>query len=295
MKYKDAASFRHALEVRLKATASDDAVSVNRLRKTVSLERFLARLLKVTPERWLLKGGVALEFRLHNLARATKDLDLWMREGEETATDNLISATEVDLQDFFAFTIVQTHRLQNDSVGATIRYRLRAEVAGREFEIIIVDVALGGTADNGRELITGSNLLAFAEVEPIRVPALSLDQHVAEKLHAYTRIYASESSSSRVKDLIDLVLISSFAAFQVNRLRQALDRTFDSRGSHPLPPLFPQPPANWIQPYARLATDVAINDDLSAGHLMVARFLDPVLSMSVAETARWDPGRKAWH
>ena len=47
---------------------------------------------------------------------------------------------------------------------------------------------------------------AFArDVDPVRIPA-TVEQDVAEKLHAYTRTYASERPSSRIKDLVDLVV-----------------------------------------------------------------------------------------
>jgi hypothetical protein len=75
MKYADAVSFRRAMEARLNNAASMNSTPINRLRRTVVLERFLARLLEAAPDRWLLKGGVALEFRFPNLARATKDLE----------------------------------------------------------------------------------------------------------------------------------------------------------------------------------------------------------------------------
>ena len=47
-----------------------------RLRKLVVFERLLSRLLVVAPERWVLKGGVALDFRFGERARATVGLDL---------------------------------------------------------------------------------------------------------------------------------------------------------------------------------------------------------------------------
>ena len=42
----------------------------------------------------------------------------------------------------------------------------------------------------------------------MHVPAVAIEQHIAEKLHAYTRTYAADMPSSRVKDLVDLVVIA---------------------------------------------------------------------------------------
>ena len=50
-------------------------ISLTRLRKEVVFDRLLARLLRVAPHRWLLKGALALDFRLEERARTTMDLD----------------------------------------------------------------------------------------------------------------------------------------------------------------------------------------------------------------------------
>jgi len=260
------------------------------------MERFLARLLATAPNQWLLKGGVALEFRFPNLARATKDLDLWMRESEASATEALIAATEVDLNDFFVFAVERTgvHEFGIDDGGAAVRYRLRADMAGREFETVVIDVGFGVAVDETPDVLTRPSLLAFADFEPIRVPALSLDHHVAEKLHAYTRRYGGEATSSRVKDLVDLTLIAASETFQADRLRHAIERTFDARASHPLPGSLPAPPSNWERPYARLADGVAIEDDYLAGHWLVAKFLNPILEGISDGNFRWNPKLAEW-
>jgi len=42
----------------------------------VAFDRFLARLGKGEPEAWIAKGGFALQLRLGDRARTTKDIDL---------------------------------------------------------------------------------------------------------------------------------------------------------------------------------------------------------------------------
>lgn len=63
MRYDDAAAFRQALLARLRNIASSTGIPFERLRKRVVFERLLARLLKVAPDRWALKGALALDFR----------------------------------------------------------------------------------------------------------------------------------------------------------------------------------------------------------------------------------------
>jgi hypothetical protein len=64
VKYASAAAFRQALEERLKNEAASIGLALARLRKRVTFELFLRRLLIVAPDRWVLKGALALDFRL---------------------------------------------------------------------------------------------------------------------------------------------------------------------------------------------------------------------------------------
>jgi hypothetical protein len=220
--------------------------------------------------------------------RATRDLDLARQDGEEAATADLNAAQDVDLGDFFSFSIERTGNLDTVFQGAAVRYRVTAELDGRRFEDLIVDIGFGDPLLDAPAMLRGPNLLGFAEIDPIEVPVLPLEQHTAEKLHAYTRTYG-EHGSTRVKDLVDLVLIRSAAEFNAGRLRRALHVTFNARDTHGLPTALPAPPRSWVAPYKRMADQVGLDPDVALGHRLVADFLDPVLDGSIGDDARWDP------
>jgi len=85
-KYQTAAALLAALNFRLLAEAEHRGIDVNRLRRQVAFERLLSRLSDPAAEAagtWVLKGGLALELRLTNDCRSTKDVDLavafWQR------------------------------------------------------------------------------------------------------------------------------------------------------------------------------------------------------------------------
>jgi hypothetical protein len=89
--------------------ARDSKQRTTRLRKVVVFQRFLAGLLTVAPDRWVLKGGLALDFRLADRQgtrpRVTKDMDL-ARTGEiEAADENFRRAQEIELPDYFGFDV----------------------------------------------------------------------------------------------------------------------------------------------------------------------------------------------
>lgn len=91
MRYATPEAFRTALEDRLKH-AQNEQVGLSRLRKRVVFERLLARLTAHAADEWVLKGGFALELRLDELSRSTKDIDVDWRLGEEDATEILLDA-----------------------------------------------------------------------------------------------------------------------------------------------------------------------------------------------------------
>ena len=293
MRYETAEAFRTALEQRLKNEAQESGVALMRLRKRVAFERFLARLATSEPNGWVLKGAFALELRLGLRTRTTKDIDLGRADDEEAATEHMDAATGVDLGDFFDFEVRRTPALDAAAGFHAVRYTVRADLAGRRFEQFPVDVAFSESPPIQAEPLFGADSLEFADVAALKLPVISLEQHVAEKLHAYTGTFGQgERESTRVKDLVDLVLISEMAEIDAQRLRHALATTFEQRARQPLPNALPSPPPSWGRPYAALAREVGIAADIEAGHTATARLLDPVLKLEAG--GHWNPEVRRW-
>lgn len=292
MRYRTPEAFRAALDQRLKNEAAVVDIALIRLRKRVAFERFLARLSAAASDGWVLTGAFALDLRLGLGTRATKDIDLARADGEEAATEHLSVAATLDLGDFFDFDVRRTGVLD---VGGfrTVRYSVRADLAGRRFEQFPVDVALEAHTSDETQRLRSSDLLTFADIEPPELPIVPLERQVAEKLHAYTGTYGSrEQGSTRVKDLIDLILISDLAVLDADRLRAALESTFDTRARQPLPDALPSPPTAWARPYAELAQAVGIASNLGEGHAAAVALVDPILSSR--RSGRWDTRLKRW-
>lgn len=95
MKYATAAAFRQALDDRLKAQSEHTGLALARLRKRVAFELFLRRLVAVAPDRWVLKGAPALDFRFKATSRPTKDMDLGRTDDEDTAIEDFAAAQEL--------------------------------------------------------------------------------------------------------------------------------------------------------------------------------------------------------
>ena len=291
MRYASAGAFRAALEARLK-NEQTDGMSASRLRKRVVFERLLARLHAVAPEGWYLKGGFALELRLGIEARTTKDVDIDWALAEGEATELLLDAAAHHLDDWFEFD-VRRSRADHDLAGGGQRWTVRAELGGREFESVAIDVGFGVPPVVEPDSVSTSRLLQFADIEAVVVSTAAVEQHLAEKLHAYTRIYAGDQPSSRVKDLVDVVVIVRTMAVDGDRLLEAMSSIFERRGTHPTPRRLPAPPSDWARPWAVLVENLPADAELTAGAAAAVAFWDPVLAGVVAGGA-WDPAASAW-
>lgn len=227
MRYATPQAFERALSDRLKRQAAEEGVELDRLRKQVAFERFLARLFGRAPSRWVLKGGYALELRLGGKARATKDIDLDLPPPPfEDLLDELQEAAEIDLGDFFMLRVGAPKSMKGAPPGS-LRFSVEAWLAGRPFTSFALDVGQGDVLSGEAEWKDGQADLAFAGIERPRLPVYPLANHFAEKLHAYTR---PRERRTRMKDLLDLALILEElrddlpSAATMNR---TIDSTFD--------------------------------------------------------------------
>jgi hypothetical protein len=291
VKYGTAPAFRRALEDRLKVRAGGDGARIARDRKRVVFDRFLARLVDVAAGQWVLKGGFALDLRLEDRARSTKDIDLAWQADEDELLDVLIDAAVHDQGDFFTFAVERTGD-PPDRFGGAHRFRVAASLAGRLLETIVVDV---GQADDvvGVEILTTPDLLGFAGIAPVAVPAIPIAVQVAEKLHAYTRLYEGGRVSSRAKDLVDLALIAHLFTLDAGQLKRAIEDVFATRATHEPPQVMPPSPEQWREPFGQMATAVGLDRDLDVGQSAAAAMLDPILEHQI-HAGTWNPETQQW-
>ena len=99
---------------------------------------------------------------------------------------------------------------------------------------------------------------------------ISAEQQFAEKLHSYTR--PRPGANSRVKDLVDMVLLIENGAMRTGVLRKAVARTFAVHGSHGLPSFLQDPPAFWTAPFRKMARECGITDELGTAVVKVRGF-----------------------
>jgi predicted nucleotidyltransferase component of viral defense system len=264
--YASAGAFRVALETRLKAISTAEGIDLQRLRRQVSFDRLLARFFAEKNAPWLLKGGYAMELRLRT-ARTTKDIDISLpAEIVDASHGDVVQRVQqsarIELADFFTFVIGESQLDLNAAPQGGARYPVVASIAGRVFTKFHLDVGIGDAVVQPTELLKGRNWLDFAGIPPAMLMAISIEQQFAEKLHAYT-LPRRDSSNSRVKDLVDMVLLARLRTMDKAILQRAISATFSLRGTHPIPANLPAPPASWTVPFLVLARECQLELTLS--------------------------------
>lgn len=289
MKYASGSDFRKALETRLRKISLQEHSSLARLRKMVAFDRFLARLTFSQPGLWILKGGLALQIRLGERARTTRDIDFLLVEPQPNIHAMLVEATSAKQNDWFEF---QVERAPT-SEGISERFHVRCLLDGRPFELFHVDIGVGDPMNEEAEMLSMPPLLSFAEIPPVITPCFPISQQIAEKVHAYTRPHGANMPSSRVKDLVDILLMAELSSISSGQLLLAIQSTFEARKTHSLPRNLPAPPTDWNNPFRKLARETGLQWTLIAEAFPACqKFLEPVLQ-SVPES-KWDPLQWTW-
>jgi len=275
--YASPAAFRAAVDARLRERARRLGVPAYILRRRAALERLMVRLMTVTPDRWALKGGFALETRLGERARVSVDLDADHMHGAEAARVDLQRAAIEEIGDHFSFAVVGTDALGDAGMSLAVRFKLDSSLSGRPFEPLQVDVTIAAPDPWDAQPARRPGLLAELGLDPIEVLLVPLERQVAEKLHAYTRTYKG-GGTTRARDLVDLLLIRQHERLDALLLRDAIPRVFHRRATHAVPVRLAPPPHELAVSYRNEAEHVGIVRELKEAHQLLADWLDPVLA-----------------
>ncbi len=282
-RYETPTALRRALEDRLLAAVRRDGGDVQRMRRQAAFDRLLCRLFHEPDAPWLLKGGYAMELRIQK-ARTTRDVDLAIRElpdgakewSDPAMRDLLERAMGIDLQDGFEFTIGEaTMDLDAAPYGGS-RYPVEAQMAGRRFANFHLDVSAGDVLHEPFEILEGQDWLGFAGIAKAKLPAISREEQFAEKLHAYT-LPRTGRPNTRVKDLVDMVLLFDSGTMDRARLAENIKATFRRRGTHIAPASLPEPLASWNEPFGELAAECGMDINMTEHHRRLAVFLIGIL------------------
>jgi hypothetical protein len=188
----------------------------------------------------------------------SEDLVLWTLWSRGKAVVSHESAAAVDLGDFFMFQVGACRELAlRAGPVRAYRYPVTGMLGGRTFETFHVDAGIGDPVVGSPVDLPGTGLLDFAGLPPVTCRAVSPEQQFAEKLHAMT-LPREGIPNSRTHDLADLMLLLDLGLPGPGAVRLAVDRIFETRRTHPVPSILPDPPASWREEFPILARDLAL-------------------------------------
>jgi len=203
----------------------------------------------------------------------------------------LIKSGKIDLGDFFSFQVNKPISDSIETIGG-VRFPVLSLLDGRIFEQFHVDVGVNDRLLEPPEYLYMPSWLDFANIKSTFVPCYSIAQQIAEKFHALTRPYAS-GETSRVKDLIDILLLAGIAPIASTRLRKMIISTFENRNTHPLPDRLPKISSLYSRAYTALATQVGLKlKNVDQANIALDKFLFPIIASSSRRT--WNPKKWQW-
>jgi hypothetical protein len=202
---------------------------------------------------FVIKGAVAVELRLPGTARATRDIDLIVRNGGD-----LVGALREALtgeHQGFAFRVRGETR---PMPGSSVRVAVALTYRGRAWGTIQVDLSPAEGERTEIERLDPLDLGWFGLDTPASLPCLSLRYQIAQKFHAMTEPAPRDApANERFRDLVDLLVLRALAP-DLRPLREACEEVFAIRGTHQWPPRL-EPPEVWREPFARLAAQAGID------------------------------------
>jgi len=264
------------------AYARELGVAEGRVRAWVAymiMAGVLERAADADAPRFIVKGGVALELRLRDRARATKDIDLVLRDPTGDLADALEQAVTGEAYQGFSFRRRgQPLLLDNGAVNIEFGVTYR----GQPWTSVSVDIARAEAGESDVEWVDAIALTdVFGVTGPTQLPCLPLRFHVAQKLHGMTLPPRPGKQNERFRDLVDLLLMETMIRHDHASLREACELVFRSRNTHAWPPDLDVLPVHWTKPFAVLAEELELPEtDLDAALISVRGFVQRILDAS---------------
>ncbi len=280
-----------------KAAAVDPALDVNKRIHLEYFNRFLSRVFSEGADsEWVLKGGTGLLARAPS-TRSTRDIDLYRSRFTITeALSDLIRLVSIDLGDHFRFEYAgHTESIGTETQPYTDGYQVKFTIliGAASKGTLQVDLAVG--AGMTGEVVTTEPASALhlprLTTHPYRLYPV-VDQ-IADKVCATMTEYR-DRSSSREKDLVDLVVFATTQDIDSTALRIAITTESQRRKMEPFDHF--AVPSSWGRGYARLAKPVpycANYPSVDSAAALVTRLIDPALSGD-ADNMVWDHSELAW-
>jgi len=290
-----------SIHTRLVALSKEMGLEAQFLLERYALHRLLYRLSTSRhADRFLLKGAQLMLIWVGESARATRDADLlgFGELSDEALTSIFTELCAIEAAEDGVVYQADTIRIQpirEETAYGGRRVQLLAQLGSARLRVQ-VDVGIGDAVTPEPEWV---DLPPMLDLPTARLRAYRPETSIAEKLET---ILARGLLNSRLKDYLDVYVLSQREAFDRATLSEAVRATLVRRGTAipdkapaGLTRAFVKEPGKAAQWRSLLqkANVSGVSDDLGVVVGAVARFLEPVLESvhrGVTEPGTWPPG-----
>lgn len=294
--YSNWQGVEQAMKAAAAASASSSGAGVGDLLVRARFDRFLSRVFAAGESSgWLLKGGTSILARVPE-ARHTQDLDLAASQATlDEAVEDLRIRVQRDYGDHLSFELVSVRATgqgdtQPDVQTRQVTFACFAGSGGarKRFGEVKVDLVVGPPPTGDVEVVEPAARLQLARpLQSVPYRLFPLVDQIAEKVCAtMSRAYPGGRPSSRVKDLVDLVVIARTQTVPLRPLQLAIATQQIHSRLEPFEQLVI--PEGWGKRYQAMATmtppAAAVPTVDGASELMGA-FLTPALAPGRAPDA----------
>ena len=260
-------------------------------------DRFLCRVFFEGNEHFVLKGGSGMLARVPD-ARTTKDLDFatQKRADAQEALEEMKRIAAIDLGDWCEFRLTRSaESMDENGYSRLLRLRFATFIGREEKDPILIDLSLDCGTTLPPERITPANRIAIEGITCCDYLAYPLPDQPADKLCAIMELQPGGWPSSRMKDLVDVVVYATNESFDSSQLKHAIECECAKRQME-VPERFAAP-TTWekrYEPFARKNGSPEAFAPFECACALTSRFFDPVLSGTCDETAAWDCKGLQW-
>lgn len=293
MTYENGGQFDRALKSAIKALNGDPGNSYRQALR----DRFLCRVFADPENRFILKGGSGMLARIPD-ARTTKDIDFatTLHETPDEVLSALNKLVSKDMGDFLTFKLSKHEYVIDDNgYSRLIKLRYSTMLGYEKKDPILIDLSLDCDTTLPPERIEPANRINLDGVETHEYLLYSLPDQLADKFCAIVEKQPAGWSSSRMKDLVDVITYIRNEEFSLSQLSYAI-KSECGRREMDMPARF-SAPSEWESRYDAFSRKNGLDDELAsleASAKLAATFFDPALDENTKKNATWNPDKLCW-
>ncbi len=260
--------------------------------------RLLCRVFADGNRSFVLKGGHAMLARTVD-ARATRDIDLLSTTSSlDRALEDLKRLALRDLDDFVTFEFIDARPIKTaDEYRSGLTVRFACLLGARKVHDVSIDLVVDEVTLEDVDVVTPLDRLDIRGVDTCDYCVYPIDAVLADKLCGIIEPHAGRPSS-RVKDLVDVLVVISSMGVDGDRLASRIDTELSVRKL-----VRPQEfhlPAHWNQQYSVTYAVMSKRAHLpdAAAHLndaqeLAQKLFNPALD-ATSRGKEWNWQARAW-